>query len=112
MCKERRPTFEVTDMSGVAPKKTVSFNLSTVELYKSVAAIVGTMFTIAALFFGLSYNFMMYTADRNFVLRVHESLQPGGDIAEAILQAEERGNHALEKRLIRIETILLEMRDE
>lgn len=99
-------------MSGDVPEKIVSINLTTIELYRTVAAIIAAMATVSALVFGASYNFMMYTAERNFNLRITAAIHQGGAIDTAIQHGVMTGNYSLEKRLIRIETILLEMRDE
>ena len=101
MCLEHRPTLAVTEMGGDKPKKTTSFNVENVVLYNCFA---GFLLLVVTLFAG-AFGFMF---DRS----LHKAMRPGGDLEVEIRRSVNEGNDDLEKRLIRIETIVLEIRDQ
>ena len=117
MSNERRAPFTKSKMGGdmpdnQPPEQLYSTTFTKFQFYKLIAGLVLTMVSIFGVFLGTSYRFMVYTADRNFEHRVKESLKDDGAISKAIDVRVEASKHSLEIRLIRIETILLEMRDE
>ena len=93
-------------MGGANPEKVVSINLTTVELYKTVFALIGTAVTIFAIFMGASYNFMIYTAERNFEHRLAAALKEGGVINALVDEHVETGKHSIEIRLAEIDVKL------
>lgn len=112
MCKDQRPTVSVTDMSGNKPEKVFSINLTTVEVYRSIAAIIITIVLSVGGFLRITYGWMVKTAQENFERRSNEVLMEGSRADRFIEENINHATHGIELRLIRIETLLNEVLED
>lgn len=112
MSDERRATLAVAAMGGDKPDKRISINLTTVEMYRFFMTVIAVTLTVFGIVMGFSWKIMTYTADIRFKDRVEDSVKEDGLIGMAIDRAVDKRYNSLENRLIRIETIVLEIRDD
>lgn len=112
MCKDRRATVSVTEMTGDHPVKKVSLTATRLQIWTSIIGGITGIMVIFAVFMGLSYKYMTRTAEANFQKRMDAAISEGGKIDLAIDYKIESQMHSIEVRLVRIETLLLEMRTE
>lgn len=112
MCKDRRATVSVVEMSGDHPVKKVSLTATRVQIWTSIIGGIAAVIVIFSVFMGLSYKYMTRSAEIHFQERVDAAIKDGGKIDRAIDRKIQSQMRSIEMRLVRIETLLLEMRTE
>ena len=112
MCEEKRQTVVVTKMDD--EEERFSINASTMSFYKTLIAIIVGGLAVTGVLFSVSYSVMVNIGERHFQERLAKALSrtEAGSINLAIEREIAIGNLSIERRLIRIETILLEMRED
>ena len=112
MCEEKRRAVAVTKMDD--EEERFSINARTMSFYKTLIAIIVGGLAVTGVLFSVSYSVMVNIGERHFQERLARALSrtESGSINLAIEREIAIGNLNIERRLIRIETILLEMREE
>lgn len=91
MCRERRVTIGVQDMSGPEPKRTISISLDSTRFY---AGLIGVVVVVLGSAFAAWAGAVGWVTDQ----RIADELKPpAGTISKAITQAV--GAHAIETQI-------------